>query len=336
MRYPYRALVAALLALAGGAVAQQSAPAAAVAGDHRTAATTALPDVIAVQAPSLFPEAVDFDPRRRQFVVGSTSGTVSTVDLDGTLHTLVEGGDLPFATGIRVDAVRDRVLVTNLSLDNRVAGLASYALGTGRRQWHVDLAAVAADGGPHFTNDVAVGPDGTAYVVDGVSPTVFRVDARGHGSVLLRDDRLRPTGSLPGFQAVFGVNTVAWIGDGNLLLSAVDGTLWRLPVHRPGGLARITVTGTVNVFVDGARVLRNGDVAVITNGWFGAQPSVQRLSLSRGARAAHVRSTVGLLDPLPTGITPGPGGSTYAMTGRLDLAFQGLPSEGFTLRRVRP
>jgi hypothetical protein len=298
-------------------------------------AVAAAPALISVSAPSLFPEAVDFDRRRGRFLVGSAvSGTVSAVALDGSIRTLVSDPRLRAAVGIGVDAARDRVLVTDLATDDSVSGLASYELATGRRQWYVDLAATADDGGPHFTNDVAVGRDGTAYVVDGVSPNVFRVDTRGRASVLLRDARLGPTGALPGFQPAFGTTTVAWIGADCLLVSKMDGTLWRLPVHHPTALAPIAMTGAINVFVDGARVFDNGDVGVITNGWFGAPPSVQRLRLSGGARTARVASTVVLPDPLPTGISPGPGGTTYAMSGRLDLALHGQPSEGFTLRRV--
>ena len=90
----------------------------------------------------------------------------------------------------------------------------------------------------------------------------------------------------------------------------------------------------VGDFVDGARVFADGDVGVVTNGWFGATPSAQRLHLSDDGRCATVVRTRSLADPLPTGISPGPGGSTYVMSGRLDLAFTGQPSEGFSLHTV--
>jgi hypothetical protein len=45
----------------------------------------------------------------------------------------------------------------------RLSGIGSYDLDTGARQWYVDPAALAGDGGQHLVNDLYLAPDGTAY-----------------------------------------------------------------------------------------------------------------------------------------------------------------------------
>lgn len=326
MRPGRLALTAALVAALGAPLTPATA---APAGHHP-------PATIDVAAPNHFPEAVDWDARHRRFLVGSAGfGTISGVGLDGTISTLVSDPRLgPSVIGIRVDGRHGRVLATGLATDNSRSGVGSYDLATGRPNWYVDLAALAGDGGPHFTNDVAVDADGVAYVVDGVAPLVYRIDRQGRASVLVRDDRLGPNGSLPGFQPKFGLVTVAAL-DGFLIVAKSDRTLWRIPLDRPARLSRVSVTGTLGDFVDGARVFPGGDLGVVSNGWFGATPSAQRLRLSPDGRRATVVTTRPLADPLPTGISPGPDGTTYVLSGRLDLAFTGRPSEGFSLHTVR-
>ncbi|WP_431677965.1 hypothetical protein [Kitasatospora sp. KL5] len=300
------------------------------------------PAAIAGHADTLHPEGATWDAARGRFLVGSLRhGTVSAVRPDGTTTTLVDDPAVLVSTiGIHVDAARNRVLVANgdpgtsLRTDpagsGRIAGIGAYDLTTGRRLFYTDLAATAGDGGPHFANDLALGPDGTAYVTDSFAPIVYRVAPDGTAGILLRDTRLAAP------QGGFGLNGIVRHGSTLVIGKYDDGTLWRLPIDRPRELARIPVTGPAGSLtgIDGLLLRPDGTLHGITNhiGGNGANARVEIRSTD-GWRTA--RSSVHpLTDPAPTVLTPGPAGSTYILDGRADLLFAGTPVDTFTLHRL--
>ncbi|MFF9640023.1 hypothetical protein [Kitasatospora aureofaciens] len=319
---------AALLGTAG------TLPAAAAA--HRPA-----PAVITGHAPTLVPEAGVWDASHHRFLLGSLRhGTVSAVALDGSVRTLVQDPALTEIAGLRIDPVHRRVLVTDL--DNgigerssaatlgKIAGIGAYDLDTGRRLFYTDLAAVAGDGGSHLANDIAVAPDGTAYVTDSFAPVVYRVDPNGTGSVLLRDDRLTPA---PG---TYGLNGIVY-REGHLILGKWDdGTLWRVPLRDPAGLRPVRIAdGGALLHLDGIAARPDGTIAGVTNAFFGtgrdAEVELRSDDHWRTARLTAVRPSV---DATPTAVTTGPAGVLYQLSGGLADANAGHPGDAFTLRRV--
>ncbi|MEE1827296.1 hypothetical protein PUR61_34660 [Streptomyces sp. BE20] len=306
------------------------------------------PAVIAGHAPTLVPEGATWDQDRQRFLVGSLRhGTVSVVRPGGGVRTLIDEPDtLVSVIGLHVDRARGRVLLANgdnglgtrtsAATAGRLAGLGAYDLETGRRLFYADLAAVAGDGGPHFANDVAFGPDGTAYVTDSLAPVVYRIATDGTASVLVRDARLTPA---PGG---YGLNGIV-LRDGRLIIGKWDdGTLWQVPVHRPADLRPIPVTagpGTGGpgalLHLDGLLGRPDGSIVGVTNGLAGAglDASVE-LRSTDGWRTARLTSVRPSADLLPTAVTPGPGGGVYTLSGRLDLAFAGTPGDTFSLRRI--
>ncbi|WP_371482359.1 hypothetical protein [Kitasatospora sp. NBC_00315] len=299
--------------------------------------------VVAGHAPSLHPEGATWDPLHRQFLVGSLHhGTVSAVRPDGSVRTLVdEPQTIVSVLGLHVDAARDRVLVANgdngvgvrssAATTGKLAGLGAYDLETGRRLFYVDLAAVAGDGAAHIANDVAFAPDGTAYVTDSLSPIVYRVTRDGRASVLLRDARLSPA---PGG---YGLNGIVY-QDGTLVLGKYDdGTLWRVDVRRPADVRPIPVTGTAGALVglDGLLGRRDGSILGATNGLGAPGRDAQvELRSKDGWRTARLVAVHPSVDPAVTAVTPGPDGSAYLLSGRMDLLFSGTTSDSFTLRRI--
>ncbi|MFI9326459.1 hypothetical protein ACIGZJ_02815 [Kitasatospora sp. NPDC052868] len=334
----------ALLAAAAAAVLLGTAGSLPAAAAGPGAGSGRAPAVIEGRAPRLTPEGASWDQDRRRFLVGSMErGTVSVVRPDGSVRTLVDDpGRLVQVAGLHVDAARGRVLLANLdngagarstpATTGRTAGVGAYDLETGRRIFYTDLAAVAGDGGPHAANDLAFGPDGTAYVTDSFAPIVYRVGVDGAASVLVRDDRLAPK---PGG---YGLNGIVY-RDGRLVLGTwEDGTLWQLPVHRPEGLRRIEVLGGdagALVHLDGLLGRPDGGIAGVTNDFGGtgrdAEVELRSDDHWRTARLTAVRPSA---DRVPTALTPGPGGSTYQLSGRLDLLIAGTPADTFTLRRI--
>ncbi|MFE6504003.1 hypothetical protein [Kitasatospora sp. NPDC057738] len=325
------AAVAAAAALLGTAGALPAAAAACPA-----------PAVIQGRAPGLVPESGDWDAAHHRFLLGSLRhGTVSAVGTDAGVRTLVDDpGTLIEIAGLRIDPVHRRVLVTNL--DNgigerstpatlgKVAGIGAYDLDTGRRLFYTDLAAVAADGAGHLANDIAIGPDGTAYVTDSFAPVVYRVAPDGSAAVLLRDPRLAPA---PG---AYGLNGIVH-RDGRLILGKWDdGTLWQVPLGNPAALRRVEVAGgQALLHLDGLLGRPDGSIAGVTNAFFGAGRDAEVELRSedhwRTARLTAVRPSA---DPTPTAVVGGPAGSLYQLAGGLAEANAGHPTDTFTLRRV--
>jgi WD40 repeat protein len=45
--------------------------------------------------------------------------------------------------------------------------------------------------GPHFVADLTIDPEGIVYIVDALSPVIYKVDQSGRGSILIESDLLR-------------------------------------------------------------------------------------------------------------------------------------------------
>lgn len=222
-----------------------------------------LPDTVLVEEPGLHPEGVEWDAERSRFLVSSvTRGTVTAVEDDGSLATLVEDTAIAASIGVHIDRERGRLMVADAdpsSIQGAGEGharLGIYDLETGERIHHVDLGGL--HDGRHFANDVTVGPDGSAYVTDSFSPVIYRVSPEGEASVFVEDERLGTEG--------FGLNGIDHHPDGYLLVAmAGDRTLYRVPLDAPGELSEVELTEPFGA--DGLTLRDDGAlVAVATTG----------------------------------------------------------------------
>ncbi|MEU4933210.1 hypothetical protein AB0G54_43140 [Streptomyces yokosukanensis] len=82
----------------------------------------------------------------------------------------------------------------------------------------------------------AVGPDGTAYVVDELNPTVFRIDSHGHTSAFLHSKL--PAGAVTIPNPLSGVSS--------RLLTGKPAVVARVRPHRRWNTAAVTNTNTVS------------------------------------------------------------------------------------------
>lgn len=322
-------------------------PAEQLTGTHRT--TRSPLATIAVKAPEVFPHSADYDPCTGSFLVGSLKkGTVTVVGRDGTARTLVNDPTLVSVQGVRIDRERNRVLVTNVDLGTadttsaagplKVAGVGSYDLRTGRRQWYTDLAAVAPTSTSHLAADVVVDADGTAYVVDTQSPTLFRVSRTGRASVLLTSPLLAGTPGLgvPGVLPDIAASSIALVPGNLLIVAKGDGTLVRVPIQHPGQASVVKLDTGLVPLAASLRVLPDGSIAAVSSGLLTQKPAVvQRVRPDSSWRSAKVTVTDTVPDPITSGITAGPHGSTYTVSGGLADLLQHQPNTGFTLRQVR-
>jgi sugar lactone lactonase YvrE len=302
-------------------------PAAVSATDSRPCA-----EFVLGNGPTLHPEGIAYDRRTDRFLVGSvTHGTVSTVQPDGSARTLVTDPKLITTMGIAVDGGKLFAVNGDIGLGDRstpetvgkTAGLGVYDVRSGRQIRYVDLAALDPQR-PHFGNDVAVSPDGTAYVTDSRSGAVYRVPPYGAPSVLVRDDRLMPAGSGN------GANGIVWHPSGLLLVANSSGrSLWRIPLRDPANLTQVTVNEPIGA-LDGLLLTGNALDGIDNT----SANRVLRLTTKDGWHTATVQSSVAWPDPAPTTMARGRCG-TYVLSGRLDLLLSGTRSDEFRLRALR-
>jgi sugar lactone lactonase YvrE len=200
------------------------------------------PDQLRVQGANRNPEGLECDLTNERFLLSSLSeGTVYAIDYTGTATPFIEDDDLISSVGLEVDAANHRLLVVNASMQSPDhAELGIYDLTTRERLHMVDLASLAPDA-RHFPNDLALDPDGIAYVTDSLAPVIYRVDPEGNATVILRDDRLLIDD--------FGGNGIVYHPDGYLLVGISGVELYKIPLDDP---AAFTIVKTpITVAADG-------------------------------------------------------------------------------------
>jgi sugar lactone lactonase YvrE len=298
--------------------------AALVAGLVGTPASAAtergLPPVLQPASENLFPEGVAWDPTRQSLLVGSLSqpARISAVGRTGTARTVVSDPNLPVFAGLKVDAVRGRIVAAVGNPNTPGSSfLAVYDLRTGAREQLVDLS-----GEGHAANDVALDPAGNAYVTDTGAGAVYKVDLAGRVSTLSTDPRLG---------SGLGANGIVWHPRGYLVVANyTTGRLYRLS----GGHLTELWQPSPLVGADGLVLRRDGTLVVVTNalaGLPGSTAAVHELVLT--SRAAIPVRTTPWRDPAPTTAAETPYG-VYVLDGRINEFLVGGSATDFVLRRL--
>ena len=197
-------------------------------------------------ADAVFPEGVATD-RHQHFYVGSTTdGTIYRGSLRGSTATpFLPGGVDGRTSAIGMKVFRGRLYVAGGATGKVfVYDLSTKAL--------VGSFAVPAGGGT-FLNDIAIGPDGSAYVTDSVRPMLYRIAPDGYATSgvatlqVFRDF----TGTVLQYQPGFNVNGIVvtrnnrWI----VLTQSNTGLLFRVAVD--GGAVSSIDLGGATVSGDG-------------------------------------------------------------------------------------
>ncbi|MDT0265362.1 hypothetical protein RM844_03545 [Streptomyces sp. DSM 44915] len=304
------------------------------------------PEAIAVDGPNVFPHSLDYDAETNTFFAGSLAqGKVFAFGPDGQVRTHIDDPLLVSAQSILVDGERDRLLVSNVDYGTAdrsdtespfgIAGVGSYDLETGEQHWCVDLTGVALDGRQHLIADVTVAPDGTAYAVDQLTPTVFRIEPDGSAEVFLRDDLLQGALDIPDFLNDVGMSAVEWVEGDQLVITMADGSLVRVPVEAPEEARAVELSAPLSVPTAGTRLLSDGSMVAVSSGLLSGEPaSIQRVVPDEDWTTATVNVTDTVEDPVTSDVTAGPEGTTYALSGGLAALLAGQPNDGFALTPV--
>lgn len=201
-------------------------------------------------------EGIAYDPVSKTFFAGTDQGEIYAIDSRGRPSLFLSGGGLRQILGLRVDPERRLLwLVSGRYPDPPIGDAAAPAdSGTGGvRAYHLDsrklVRAVEVDERPlqHGFNDMAITADGTLYVTDTASNSVYRLDTESSKlDLVIRD----PAMSYP--------NGIVIAPDGRTLyvahaegISAID------PTTRSRRLLAVAEDASVNS-IDGLQ--RRGDV----------------------------------------------------------------------------
>ncbi|MGW7103817.1 SMP-30/gluconolactonase/LRE family protein [Streptomyces sp. NPDC054838] len=314
---PFAAALATTLVL-GAAPADAAAPA-------------QLSTAFSLPGGKVYPEGIASDPRTGTVYVGSYA--------DGTVYRarpgqrtaevfLPAGADgRHTANGLSVDA-HGRLWVTDST-----KGVAVYDTRSGARLAHFDT----PGGAPSFVNDLALTPDGTAYLTDSFRAVVYRVTparlAAGSGVLEVAYDLSAAVPPAPAGSATLNGITADPAGRFLLTVDMTAGDLHRIDL-RTGALSRVALRGGDLKHGDGLQLSPGGLLRVAHN----TTNTLTRWQLTPDGTAARLTRT--LTDPdlqIPTTLTR-TRGRTLVVRSQFDKGGPLTPSTGtpttFTIASV--
>jgi hypothetical protein len=242
------------------------------------AGSTPRPSSYVLPGDAVFPEGIAFQETTGNFYVGSTAdGTVfrGNVNDPNAASFLPAGGDgRTFVTGMKVDA-NGRLYVAGAG-----TGLVFvYDTVTGALIRSFTTAFV----GPQFLNDIAIAPNGDAFVTDSMRPMLYRIPAdqvvSGSGQGTL--DPWLDLSSI--YQPGFNLNGIVATPDGAYLITVQSNT---------GDLFRISLSTKELVQIDLGGEAVNGDGLALRGRTLFAvdRPNIEKVQLSGDLRTGRVLS----------------------------------------------
>ena len=246
-----------------GAAGPPAAPAATEPARASAAEAVALPAEIVAERGMFVPEGVEFDTRGQRFLLGSVSeGAIFALASDGTLTKVASDPEMISSVGIEVDEATGRLLAAVSDVRIFTGGgpgqakLGVFDLGSGEKIAMVDLAALLPDpseGAVYFANDVAVGPDGVAYVTETRTGGLFRVGTDYQASLLHRFDP----------SATFAPNGIVYHPSGYLLVCGGT-SLLKVPLDDPASAQAVELPEAI-AGADGMLLRDDGTLALVAN-----------------------------------------------------------------------
>jgi hypothetical protein len=286
-----------------------------------------------VQQPALYPETIEYDRVRDEFLVGSfREGAIYTIDQHGAARKLVDDPRLCSVLGIALDPARDRVWAVNSDLGasakpstpgpKHLATVGVYDRASGKALSYVDLAPLA--GGEHLLNGIALDAAGNAYVTDSFSPNIYRITGDGVASLFVHDAQFAGEG--------INLNGLVVHPDGYLLvIKKSDGKLFKVPLENPSAFHQVRLD---HAFVGGDGLLLIGarSLIVVANQVPGsASNSAFSIASDDGWATAKQRSTHALGDVYPTTAVLRKD-TIYVIHTQLNRLIQAAPEEKPQLR----
>lgn len=290
-----------------------------------------LPEQVMAAHPNLHPEGIEWDAANGRFLVGSlTEGTIFTVADDGTVTPFIEDENLISSIGIHIDAANNRLLVASSDLaaagDENLMGsaaLGAYDLTTGEPVYFADLGALLPEG-RHFANDIAVDPDGNAYVTDSMSPVIYKVTPEGEASIFTQNDLFAVEG--------FGLNGIEYHTDGYLLVAVSESqSLYKIPLDDPENVMAVELS---EPFGGDGIIINPDDGHLFVVAATEAGSELLEVASEDAYATAEIVNRAVLDDSLAPTTAAIRDGAVYVVHAHFDELFTGQPVDAFEISRV--
>ncbi|XP_073150101.1 uncharacterized protein [Henckelia pumila] len=217
-------------------------------------------------------ECAKWDHSNRRFIVSFFEGGLGVLPVDqghspaGSVLeevVVVENADLGknSSLGLVVDRPRNRVLVAVADvLGNRYSALAAYDLTTWRR---IFLTQLSEPGEKSFSDDVAVDPEGNAYVTDTSGSKIWKVGVDGEFLYTIKSPLFDQK---EWYKKLFGLNGIVYHPNGYLLvIHTFSGNLFKIEIGKGDEVKLVNVIGGSIKFGDGLELLSSTKLVVAAN-----------------------------------------------------------------------
>jgi len=203
---------------------------------------------------NLFPEGVVYDPFNDRFYVSSvTTGDIGIVTSDGNYTPFITDPALTATTGLEIDKARKLLYVSNSP-----GSVGVYDINSGERINFINLASLVP-GARVFVNDIALDPQGNAYVTNSLSPVIYKITPDGIATIFFQEPALALA---PG---QFGFNGIEYGNGGYLLVSYTNNNqIIKIPVSEPSVYSVVTLNAALNR-PDGLLLSKDGKQLIVVN-----------------------------------------------------------------------
>jgi sugar lactone lactonase YvrE len=280
---------------------------------------------IEFKAPPLYPEGIAYNDDTGVFYVSSMYlGRIGIVTKAGKYKPFLETREMISVVGMHYDSTRNRLFAcvsdpgfsqkTNKKTQKKLARL--LVIDTKRKKVakRHELHKLVPEG-DHFCNDIAILPNGDAYVTDSFSPVIYKVPQKGIASVFVRDDRFAGEG--------FNLNGIVYHPDNYLLVSKYnDGTLWKITLESTPQITQVTLPKKLEG-ADGLVFLTNNEVALVQNG---SSDQVHKIRSTDGWSSADIVETSEVMPTFPTTAVKNADG-VFVLVSRLNELFGGKATQ---------
>jgi sugar lactone lactonase YvrE len=171
-----------------------------------------------------------------------------------------------------------------------------YDINSGQRVAFVDLKPLLP-GAPVFINDIALDPQGNAYVTNSRTPVIYKISTDGTASIFYQDAAFATTG--------FGFNGIEYgNSDGGYLLVAYSAAnqVIKFPVSDPSDYSIVSLDTTL-AGPDGLLLSKNGQDLIVVNNAGGGNGKVISFSSQDMWESGTATTTVETGSVFPTTAT---------------------------------
>lgn len=211
-----------------------------------------------------------------------------------------------------------------LYVSNVPNGVGVYDINSGQRIFYADLASLVP-GAPIFINDIALDPQGNAYVTNSLYPIIYKITPGGQASIFFYDPALAlPAGS-------FGFNGIEYSNNGFLLVAySAMNSIIKFPVNEPSAYSTVMLDATLNG-PDGLLISNNGKELTIVNNAGGGEGKVLSFTSKDKFETATLNNSFTTGPVFPTTATT-EGRNVYVLYAFLH--FLGTGHDEFTIQPV--